>query len=419
MPAAAATLAATATTSAQQLIRQKAVSTSLPYLTRLAENPYAHTGQWILGTAGLVVGMIQVGAVTRLTQSGLSMTTWSPLGSLPPMTHDAWQEEFERYKQFPEWEQRQSMTLRDFQYIYAWEYGHRMMGRFIGVAFTLPWIYFTVRRRIPTGYQARMLGLWTMGGMQGAVGWWMVKSGLGDDRRGEKKEIRVQPVRLAAHLTMALATYGALVWTGLDILSLPHTTTNNGSANRMVSFAESLGKETLRSLGRVRVGSWLLTGLTAVTITSGALVAGNDAGRAYNTWPTMNGRDFFVVPEAWPVDKPWFWTVTKDTATTQGNHRFLASLTAATGLGLVGAVVASGPLWAGAALTPQVRQGIIAVGVTVLGQYSLGIATLLNYVPLSLAVAHQFGSLTVFTSGLYLTHTLRYASRRVVKQAIR
>ena len=400
----AATIASSTTNT---LLRQ-----GLPYLVR--DNPHGRIGQWILGTAGLVVGMIHVGGVTRLTQSGLSMTTWSPLGSLPPLTEAAWQDEFERYKRFPEWEQRKSMTLRDFQFIYAWEYGHRMMGRFIGIAFTMPWIYFTVKRKIPTGYQARMLGLWTMGGMQGVVGWWMVKSGLGNDRRGEKGEIRVQPVRLAAHLSMAMATYGALVWTGLDILALPHN--KQGS---LVSLVESLSHGSLKELGRLRAGSWLLTGLTAATIASGALVAGNDAGRAYNTWPTMNDQGaLFVVTEAWPTDKPLFWTVTKDTPTVQGNHRLLASATALTGLGVLGAVAASGPAL-GAALTPQVRNGLMAVGITVLGQYSLGVVTLLNYAPISLAAAHQVGSLAVFTSGLYLTHSLRYASRRVAKQVIR
>lgn len=405
-----ATTAATAT-----LVRQ-----GLPYLTNSAHNPHAAVGEWILGTAGMVVAMIHVGGVTRMTQSGLSMTTWHPLGTLPPLTEQAWLAEFDRYKEFPEWQQRQSMTLRDFQFIYAWEYGHRMMGRAIGVAFAVPWLYFSVRHRIPAGYQARMAGLFCMGGAQGAVGWWMVKSGLGDDRRGEKTEIRVQPVRLASHLCMAVATYGALVWTGLDILSLPHNQqqVKNGTkatTTSVTSLAQSLSQGTLRSLGRLRMGCWLLTGLTAVTIASGALVAGNDAGRAYNTWPTMNGQDFFVVPEAWPADQPWFWCVTKDTATTQGNHRALATCTALTGVGVIGAASASGLT---GALTPQVRRGILAVGVTILGQYSLGVATLLTYVPLSLGAAHQLGSLAVFTSGLYLTHALRYASRRVVKQAM-
>ena len=172
-----------------------------------------------------------------------------------------------------------------------------------------------------------------MGGAQGAVGWWMVKSGLGDDRRGEATEIRVQPVRLASHLMMAMATYGALVWTGLDILSLPHSMSGGKEGGqRLLSLTKSLSHGALQTLSRLRTGSWLLTGLTAATIASGALVAGNDAGRAYNTWPTMNGRDFFVVPEAWPAGESWFWSVTKDTATAQGNHRLLATTTALTGL---------------------------------------------------------------------------------------
>ena len=141
-------------------------------------NPYAATGGWIIGTAGLVVGMIHVGGITRLTQSGLSMTSWSPLGTLPPMSNGEWQTEFDRYKSFPEWQQRQSMNLSEFQYIYAWEYGHRMLGRFVGLAFCVPWAYFSLRGQIPPGYQGRMVGLLGMGGTQGLVGWWMVKSGL-------------------------------------------------------------------------------------------------------------------------------------------------------------------------------------------------------------------------------------------------
>ena len=405
-----ATLATSAAAASQTFIRQ-----GLPYLARAAGNPYARTGQWVLGTAGLVVGMIHVGGVTRLTQSGLSMTTWSPLGSLPPLTHQAWQEEFQRYQLYPEWEQRQSMTLSDFQFIYAWEYGHRMMGRLIGVAFTLPWIYYTVRAKIPKGFQGRMFALWCMGGAQGLVGWWMVKSGLGEDRRGKKHEIRVQPIRLATHLSMALATYGALVWTALDIFALPHQQRQQlHQSSRISEIAYSLSQNTLRAMGRLRTGAWLLTGLTAVTVASGALVAGNDAGMAYNTWPTMDGTHL-VAPEAWPATMDRSVAVTQDTATVQANHRILATATAVTGLGVVAGAVTLLP----AACTPQVRQGLTAVGVTLFGQYSLGVITLINYVPFSLAAAHQVGSLAVFTSGLYLTHALRYASvvgRQAVKQ---
>lgn len=244
----------------------------LPAVTNAAHNQYAPAGKWILGTAASVVGMIHVGGVTRLTKSGLSMTDWSPLGGLPPITQEEWETEFSRYKTFPEWQQRKSMTLSEFKFIYGWEYGHRMLGRTVGLIFTLPWIYFTARGRIPQGYQKRMVGLLAMGGTQGLVGWWMVKSGLGDDRRDDKHEIRVKPIRLATHLTMAVATYGALLWTGFDILGLPHQA-------KVKEEAMKLSKEALKHARRLRAGSLQLTALTGITIISGALVAGNDAGK--------------------------------------------------------------------------------------------------------------------------------------------
>lgn len=244
----------------------------LPAVTQSAHNMYAPTGKWILGTAGAVVGMIHVGGVTRLTQSGLSMTTWSPLGSLPPITQEEWETEFSRYKQYPEWQQRQSMSLSEFKFIYGWEYGHRMLGRTVGLIFGLPWLYFTARGRIPQGYQKRMVGLLAMGGTQGLVGWWMVRSGLGDDRRDEKREIRVRPIRLATHLSMAVATYGCLLWTGLDILGLPHET-------NLKEKASKLSKEALRQASRLRVGGLGITALTGITIVSGALVAGNGTSK--------------------------------------------------------------------------------------------------------------------------------------------
>jgi heme a synthase len=367
-----------------------------PAITNVAHNMYAPAGKWILGTAASVVGMIHVGGVTRLTQSGLSMTSWSPLGSLPPLTEEAWQAEFERYKSFPEWEQRQNMTLSDFQYIYGWEYGHRMLGRVVGLVFVLPWAYFSLRGRIPPGYQKRMVGLLAMGGTQGLVGWWMVKSGLGEDRRGDKQEIRVKPVRLATHLSMAVATYGALLWTGLDILGLPHK-------QAMIDQASKLSNDALKQAARLRTGSLHLTALTGITIVSGALVAGNDAGRAYNTFPTMDGE---WIPSEIAQLKPWYRNLYENTATVQFNHRVLGVSTAAGAVGL--AVMGLSPVKA-ALVTPQARLGLYAVGGAALGQVTLGITTLIHYVPISLAAAHQIGSIVVFSSGLYLAHSLRYA----------
>jgi cytochrome c oxidase assembly protein subunit 15 len=312
------------------------------------------------------------------------------------MDEEAWQSEFDRYKTFPEWQQRKGMTLSDFKYIYGWEYGHRMLGRTVGVIFVLPWAYFTLRGRIPSGYQKRMVGLLAMGGTQGLVGWWMVKSGLGDDRRGDKREIRVRPVRLATHLSMAVATYGALLWTGLDILGLPHK-------QAMMDQASNLSKQALKHAARLRTGSLHLTALTGLTIVSGALVAGNDAGRAYNTFPKMDGE---WIPSEIHELQPWYKNFYENTATVQFNHRVLGISTAAGALGLV--ALGLSPAKA-ALITPQARMGLYAVGGAALGQVTLGITTLLHYVPISLAAAHQVGSIVVFSSGMFLAHSLRYA----------
>jgi heme a synthase len=382
----------------------------LPLVTHSTQNMYAPAGKWILATAGAVVGMIHVGGVTRLTHSGLSMTDWSPLGSLPPMTNEEWEAEFSRYKIYPEWQQRKSMTLSEFKFIYGWEYGHRMLGRTVGMIFALPWMYFTVRGRIPQGYQKRMVGLLAMGGTQGLVGWWMVKSGLGDDRRGDQKEIRVQPLRLTAHLTMAVATYGALLWTGLDILSLPHN-----SNNRMAEQVAKLSKEAIRHASRLRMGSIVLSGLTGITIVSGALVAGNDAGRAYNTFPKMN--DEWIPSELMDL-QPWYHNLWENTATVQFNHRLLGTTTAVTALSLASiGLWWSPPSRALLLLTPQTRWGLYAIGAASVGQVTLGVTTLLNYVPLGLAAAHQMGSIVVLTSSLCLAHSLRYARPAVLRAA--
>ncbi|GKY95521.1 hypothetical protein MPSEU_000513800 [Mayamaea pseudoterrestris] len=379
------------------------ITKGLPLLTSKS-NPYAPVGKWLFGTAGMVIGMIHVGGVTRLTKSGLSMTDWTPLGSLPPITDAEWQIEFDRYKQFPEWEQRKSMTLDDFKFIYFWEYAHRMLGRVTGLVFALPWMYFTARGKIPVGFQKNMVGLFAMGGTQGLVGWWMVKSGLGDDRRGDRLEIRVQPVRLASHLTMALVTYGALLWTGLEVFCIPH-------AKTLPEQAAKLSKKALQQASRLRVGAMGLTGLTALTVASGALVAGNDAGRAFNTWPKMG--DDWIPPDMNEL-KPWRRNLTENSATVQFNHRVLGTVTAATALSI--AAIGLNRTRA-AILTPQVRQGMYGIAVAATGQFALGVTTLLTYVPIPLAAAHQLGSVVVFTSAIYSAHALRYARPALARSA--
>ncbi|OEU20570.1 hypothetical protein FRACYDRAFT_267684 [Fragilariopsis cylindrus CCMP1102] len=256
---------------------------------------------------------------------------------------------------------------------------------------------------IPRGYQGRMVGLLAMGGTQGLVGWWMVKSGLGDDRFDDSHEIRVRPIRLATHLTMAVVTYSALLWTGLDILGLPHQKTMAEEALKMFN------KDALRKAIRIRSGAIGLTALTLTTIVSGALVAGNDAGRAYNTFPMMNDE---WIPSEIADLTPWYRNLNENTATVQFNHRVLGVSTAVGALSLAGIGLlspATKAKSAAALFTPQVRIGLYAVGTSALGQMLLGITTLLQYCPLPLAAAHQVGSIVVLTSGIYLTHSLRYA----------
>jgi len=390
---------------------------TLPYLTKLAANPHASVGKWILSTGGLVAGMVHVGGVTRLTKSGLSMTDWKPLGGLPPLTAEEWEVEFERYRQFPEWQQRQSMTLEEFKYIFYWEWGHRMLGRTVGLAFMMPWAYFAVRGRIPAGYHGRMVTLFAMGGTQGLVGWWMVKSGLDDNRRGDRHEIRVSPYRLAAHLGMAVATYGTLVYTGLGILSVPNDAAAASASSKLQQLAQNLSSSAMAHARKLRIGSVGVTGLTFATILSGAFVAGNDAGNAYNTFPKMNDQWIPREDMVNPTLEPRWRNMFETTATVQWNHRVLGTSTAVSALTLAGLGLAHPA--ARSAVTPQARRGLQVLGGVAVGQMSLGIATLLNYVPLGLAAAHQLGSLAVLTSGLYVAHSLRYASPVLIRGAVR
>ncbi|KAL3780595.1 hypothetical protein ACHAWO_010254 [Cyclotella atomus] len=424
----------------------KIYTQGLPLLTTSTLNPHAPVGKWLLSTSGLVFAMVHIGGITRLTKSGLSMTDWKPLGSRPPMTTEEWEVEFDRYKTYPEWQQRQNMSLDEFKYIYFWEWGHRMMGRVVGVFFGGGWAYFTWLHRpktftvesmmgdtipkitsaIPAGYQPRMALLFAMGGTQGLVGWWMVKSGLGEDRRGDRNEIRVSPYRLAAHLGMAVGTYSLLTWTGLNVLSYPtdaysatattKETVQKSAMSLLNQYTKSLTPSAMQHAQRTRIGVLSTLALTGCTILSGAFVAGNDAGNAYNTYPLMNDQ---FIPWDDMVDSdlaPKWRNMFETTATVQWNHRMLGTSTALTALGVAGYGLLhpagrTASAKSLASITPQAARGLMALGTAATAQMSLGIATLLNYVPVSLAACHQLGSLVVLTTGIYSAHSLRYASR--------
>jgi len=377
----------------------------LPMISSVSRgNENAPVAKWLLGCSGVVLGIVNVGGITRLTKSGLSMTDWKPLGSLPPTNEEKWSAEFQRYKSFPEFQQRQSMTMDEFKYIYFWEWGHRMLGRFAGICFAAPFAYFSFKNRIPHGYYPRMFTLLTMGGTQGLIGWWMVKSGLGEERRGDYKEIRVSPYRLATHLSMAFSTYSLLLWTGLDLLH---------PSSRLEKLASTLSREVIQRARTLRAGSIGVTMLTAITAVSGAFVAGNDAGNAYNTFPKMADQwiplDDMVDMNLQPLYRNFF----ENTATVQWQHRVLAISSAASIVGL-SSIGLFHPYFR-KALTPQARNGFIAIGITAVGQASLGITTLLNYVPITLAAAHQLGSLALLSSGIYLCHSLKYVSVPVLR----
>jgi cytochrome c oxidase assembly protein subunit 15 len=301
---------------------------------------------------------------------------------MPPITKEEWNKEFERYKTYPEWQQRQTMTVDDFKFIYFWEYSHRMMGRFIGLAFVLPGAYFLSRGMIAKSMYPRLGVLFGLGGSQGLIGWWMVKSGLDMDP-AQQKEIRVSPYRLATHLAMAFTTYTYLVWSGLDLLN---------PAAQAKETALKLSAECLKHTSRIRKLAIFNGALVATTVLSGAYVAGNDAGRAFNTFPKM-GDDW--IPDEILALKPLWRNFFENTATVQFDHRVLA-LTTLGSISAMFAMAVKSPHWS--TLPHASRKAFHAViGMAGL-QVALGISTLLLYVPVPLAAVHQVSCFVILFS---------------------
>ena len=320
-------------------------------------------GVWLLVCCAMVFIMVVIGGFTRLTESGLSMVDWRPImGTLPPLSDAAWQEVFERYKASPEFRKVNFwMTLADFKGIFWFEYIHRVWGRAIGLVFVLPFAYFLIRRRIDRRLGVRLaIGL-VLGALQGVLGWVMVRSGL-----VERPD--VSQYRLAAHLGLAIVIYGYLLWIALELLV-----------------------KTRRDMGaaRLRVHAGVVAAWTFVTAITGAFVAGLDAGRAYNTFPLMDGQ---IVPEAMFELDPWFINFFENAAAVQFTHRVVAIL-------LVIAILA---LW----LRAPRRIGVW-LAVAAVTQAGLGISTLLTGVELWLAATHQAGALVVFTLAMWTSFVCR------------
>lgn len=325
---------------------------------------------WLLACCALVFAMVVVGGITRLTHSGLSMVEWQPIvGAIPPLTDTQWEEAFAKYRETPEFKQRNhDMTVAGFKGIFWWEYVHRLLGRLIGVAFLVPFVYLLAKRRLEPGLAWTLGGIFALGALQGGLGWWMVMSGLVDDPR-------VSSLRLAAHLGLAFLIYAAMLWVALGLLL---------RGRFPVSDA-------------VRWRSGLLVMLVFVMVLSGALVAGIRAGLAYNTFPLMNGA--FIPPEVMSLE-PWWNNFVHNMATVQFVHRILAAVV------LLGVVL----VWIRVRYEPPNRRARVwshLLMFAVLLQVGLGISTLLLKVPVALAALHQAGAVALFTCAIGLRHALR------------
>lgn len=321
---------------------------------------------WLVGL--MVFSMVVVGGITRLTESGLSITEWKPVsGAIPPLSHAEWAAAFEKYKQIPEYREINGpagMTLSDFKFIFFWEWVHRLIGRLIGVVFALPLAWFWVKGQIPKGYKPRLLALLALGGLQGAIGWWMVSSGL-------TLRTDVSHYRLATHLLTALFILAGTVWTALDLDQLRK---GNAKPAQLSGFGVAV------------------CAILFVQLLFGAWVAGLNAGYVANTWPLMNGR---LVPDGIETARGWLWALVNDPFLTHFVHRWWAWVVVAALVVLARRVKASG-----------VRRASIAIHTAFGVQILLGIATVISGVNIILAVLHQAVGALVLVSTIWGVHIL-------------
>lgn len=337
-------------------------------------------GRWLLGCSGLVVGAVVLGGVTRLTESGLSMVDWHLVREMkPPQTQEEWEAEFSKYQQFPEFKiLNHDMTLPEFKFIFYMEWGHRMWGRLVGLAYILPAVYFWRKGYFSRSMKGRVLGLCGFVFFQGLLGWYMVKSGL--EEKPESHDIpRVSQYRLCAHLGSALLLYCASLWTGLTLLQTPQ---------KMVETRN------LMLLRRFAKGTGALVFLTAL---SGAFVAGLDAGLVYNSFPKMGER---WIPDDVLAFSPAIKNFFENPTTVQFDHRILAisSLAAITSLYLFSRRMM---------LPKRAKIAISLLTAMAYGQVALGISTLLLYVPTPIAATHQSGSLALLSLAIWVLAELR------------
>lgn len=346
--------------------------------TPLADDAAARAAvrAWLWTVTGLIFAMVIVGGATRLTESGLSITEWRPLtGAIPPLSEAAWLAEFEKYKAIPQYSELfPLMTLSEFKTIFYWEWGHRQLGRFIGLVYALPLAYFAWRGAVRGALLAKLVAVLALGALQGAVGWWMVTSGLVD-------RVEVAPERLAVHLLLASLTFMALIWIVMDL-----------------SRRESAEP----APAAIRTQSTWLMWFVLIQIVLGALVAGSRAGLAYNTWPLMDGR---FIP---PLDHllrmtPWWLNFLENVTAIQFQHRLFGYVVVA--FALTHAILATRAMPGAKAASRA-----YAIAAIALVQAGLGIATLLlakGKLPLHLALTHQAVAFALLAMAVIHAHRLR------------
>jgi cytochrome c oxidase assembly protein subunit 15 len=338
---------------------------------------------WLVIVAAMIVAMVLVGGATRLTESGLSIVEWKPVtGSLPPLTQEKWAEAFEAYKKIPQYrELNAGMNLDEFKTIFWWEWSHRLLGRVIGAAYLLPFLWFLWRGWLPVDLKRRLWIIFGLGALQGAVGWWMVASGLSE-------RIEVSQYRLATHLILALVIFSAIVWT----------------LRRLKPTAF------LTAPQRSRTTSAVLLALVFVQIYFGALVAGLRAGRVFNTWPLIDGT---FIPSAARLffEEPWWRNFFDNTLTVQFSHRMLAyTIFIVAVLHVVDAIRSR--------LAPAAISGAFWLAGAVTVQATLGVLTLLLVVPIDLALAHQGMAIVVLTLALLQSERLTMRHARSALHAV-
>lgn len=366
----------------RQTVRQTTTGATASVAPVIPAHGQKMVGRWLIGCAGMCAGAIVLGGVTRLTESGLSMVDWKLIKDMTlPSSQQEWEEEFERYKNFPEYKyyaKEKDMTLSDFKFIFFMEWFHRLWGRGVGIVFALPALYFLKKGWISKTMKPRLAIFAALIGFQGFLGWYMVKSGLKD--QPEATDVpRVSQYRLASHLGSALLLYALFLWSGFSHLLPPA---------KMRDFPQ---------LAKVRGMTHGIKALVFITALSGAFVAGLDAGLTYNTWPKMADR--WIPDDLWAITPKWKNTF-ENATTVQFNHRNLAEAT----------MVLIGAFWwmcRKYPLHPRARMAVNTLFGMAMLQGTIGIATLLLYVPTWLAASHQTGSVALLSFALWLSHELR------------